>query len=168
MWGAKHRYVAIAIGLAFTPAVAMAATATATATVVTLRPLTLVKTDDLDFGSLIASTAPGTVKIDSTTDVRTTVGGVSVAGGTPSAAHFAAAGVIGLISSVTLPTSIMLTRTGGTETMTVGTITSNGPTLRLFPGNGVLNLSVGGTLNVGANQAAGAYAGQFDVTVFYF
>jgi hypothetical protein len=160
----------MAIGLAFAPNAAIAATATATATanVVTLRPLTFVKTDDLDFGSLIASTASGTVKIDATTDARTTAGGVSVAGGAPSAARFAAAGVVGLISSVTLPTSITLKRTGGTETMAVGTITSNGPLLRLFPGNGILDLRVGGTLNVAANQAAGAYAGQFDVTVFYF
>jgi hypothetical protein len=168
MWSVKSKSAAMAIALAFAPAVATAATASATASVVTLRPLTLVKTDDLDFGSLIASSTAGTVKIDPSTDARTTAGGVTVAGGAPSAARFVALGLVNIYSNVTLPTSITLDRTGGGGTMTVNAITTNGPATRLFPGTAILDVRVGGTLNVAANQPAGDYSGQFNVTVVYF
>jgi len=93
---------------------------------------------------------------------------VTAAGGTPVAAHFTAAGVINAIALIALPGSIVLTRGGGTETMTVTSISSNGPTLRLFPGTATLDVAVGGTLNVAANQVAGAYSGTFTVNVSYF
>jgi hypothetical protein len=166
MWSIKARYLALAITLVSAPGVALAATATGNATVVTIRPMTLVKTDDLDFGSLIPSGSAGTVVINASTDVRTTTGGVSVAGGTPAAARFTGTGVLNLAAFITLPTSITLTRTGGTQTMTVGSITTNGSTTRLFTG-AVVDVRVGGTLSVAANQAAGDYVGTFSVTVVY-
>lgn len=158
---------AAAFVLAFAPATAIAATAGATANVVTLRPATMVKTGDLDFGSLIPGTG-GTVKINPSTNARSTTGGVTASGGSPSAARFVATGVIGLFATITLPNSIILVRSGGTEKMTVGTITTNGSTLRLFTGTPTLDVRVGGTLTVNANQVAGSYSGQFNVTVFYF
>jgi len=84
------------------------------------------------------------------------------------AAHFTAAGRIGALALISLPGSIVLTRGGGTQTMTVSSISSNGATLRLFPGSATLDVAVGGTLNVGANQVPGVYAGTFAVDVFYF
>jgi Domain of unknown function (DUF4402) len=150
------------------PAAASAAGSSAQASAVTLRPLSLVKTADLEFGSLIPSATAGTAIVNASTDVRTVAGGVIGAGGaTPRAARFTAAGVFNVIALITLPASITLTRGGGTETMTVDTITSNGPTLRLFPGSATIDITVGGRLNVGANQVAGSYAGTFNVTVIY-
>lgn len=166
MWSVKTRYLALAIALLAAPGTALAATATTNATVVTIRPMTLVKTDDLDFGSLIASGSAGTVVINASTDVRTTTGGVTVAGGTPAAARFTGTGVLNLAAFITLPSSITLTRSGGTETMTVGSVTTNGGTTRLFIGSAI-DVRVGGTLSVGANQVAGNYVGQFNVTVLY-
>lgn len=168
MWAPEIKTLFVAIWLLSLPGAALAATGSATATVVTVRPLTLVKTDDLDFGSLIPSASAGTVIINPTTDGRTTTGGVTVAGGSPSAAKFVALGLINVFSNVTLPTSITLARTGGGASMTVNAITTNGPPTRVFAGTSILDVRVGGTLNVAANQQAGDYSGQFTVTVVYF
>jgi hypothetical protein len=168
MWGVKTKSAAIVLAFQLAAGSALAATGSATATVVTVRPLTLVKTDDLSFGSLIPSATAGTVKIDPTTDARTSTGGVTVAGGTPSAARFVALGLINIYSNITLPTSITLNRTGGGAAMIVDAITTNGPATRLFPGTAILDVRIGGTLNVAANQQVGDYAGQFNVTVVYF
>jgi Domain of unknown function (DUF4402) len=167
--GTKTKFSMMAcVFAALTPGTAFAATSNAQATAVTLRPLSLVKTADLEFGSLIPSATAGTAIINASTDTRSVAGGVIGAGGaTPKAAHFTAAGVFNVIALITLPGSITLTRGGGTETMTVDTITSNGPTLRLFPGSATIDVSVGGRLNVGANQVAGSYSGTFNVTVIY-
>ncbi len=126
----------------------------------------MVKTQDLDFGSLIASPTAGTVIIDPYSDARTTTGGVTLAGGSPSAARFSAAGVLNILGLITLPTSIALTGSGG-GTMTISAVTTNGPTTRLFSGTAILDVRVGGTLNVKANQTVGDYTGTFQVTVVY-
>ncbi|MDB5715245.1 MAG: hypothetical protein JWO15_2642 [Sphingomonadales bacterium] len=162
----KSRFLAIAVASMFMQGTAMATTATATATVVTIRPMTLVKTSDLDFGSLIPSASAGTVVIDPTNNARTTTtGGVSAAGGAPSAARFTGTGILNLAAFITLPTSITLTN-GTANTMTVSNITTNGGTTRLFIG-AAIDVRVGGTLGVAANQAVGNYVGQFNVTVVY-
>lgn len=147
---------------------ALAATAAATGTATLVAPLSVVRTDDLDFGSLVASGTAGTATINASTDARTTAGGVTPAGGSPMAAHFTAAGRIGAIALIALPAAITVTRGGGSETMTITSISSNGATLRLFPGTATIDVAVGGTLNVAANQAAGNYTGTFVVNVFYF
>lgn len=145
-----------------------AAATPAIATVTTIRPLSLVKTDDLEFGTLIASPVAGTVTINATTDARTTTGGVTAApGAVPSAAHFTAAGLVNAIALVTLPTSIVLTRASGTETMAVTAITSNGGAVRVLPNPAVIDITVGGTLAVGVNQVPGTYSGTFNITVLY-
>lgn len=60
---------------------ARAATQSGTTKVVALRPPSIVKLRDLDFGTLLRPTTAGTVIISPTTDARTTTGGVIVAGG---------------------------------------------------------------------------------------
>lgn len=149
---------------------AQAATSAGSALVTTVRPLSVVKTDDLEFGTLMAGTLPGTATINPTNDTRSTAGGTigSAGGATPMAAHFTAAGVVNAVALISLPGSITLTRGGGTETMTVSAISSNGPTLRIFPGTSTIDVAVGGTLAVAANQVPGAYSGTFQVNVLYF
>ncbi len=154
--------------LAGTTTAASAGTGAAIGTATTVAPLSVVKTDDLDFGVLIASATAGTASVNASTDARTTAGGTTAAGGAPFAAHFTAAGRIGAIALIALPGSITLTRGGGTETMTVSSIASNGPTLRVFPGTATIDVAVGGTLNVAANQVNGVYTGTFTVNVLYF
>jgi hypothetical protein len=145
-----------------------AATQSGTTKVVTLRPLSIVKIRDLEFGTLLAGTSSGTVVIDPTTDARTTTGGVTVAGGAPQAAQFLTYGTQGSILQVTRGALPVLTRAGGGATMSVTQLTLNGPTLRIVNPAGVLDLRVGGTLAVAANQMDGSYSGNFDIIVTYF
>ena len=145
-----------------------AATGAGTGSATLLAPLSVVKTEDLDFGSLISSATAGTATVNASTDARTTAGGVIPAGGAPMAAHFTAAGRVGALALIALPASITVTRGGGSETMTITSLSSNGATLRVLPLTGIIDVAVGGTLNVAANQVAGAYSGTFTVNILYF
>lgn len=49
--------------------------------------------------------------------------------------------------------------------MTIGSIASNGPTLRVFPATATIDVAVGGTLNVAADQENDTYTGTFTVDV---
>ena len=144
-----------------------AATQTATVAAITLRPLSLLNLSDLDFGTLIAGAA-GTAIIDPTNDARTTTGGTLAAGGAPQAAKFytyATAGKTLQVNRGALPT---LNRVGGGASMNVTGLTLNGPVLRVIGAAGLLDLRVGGTLAVGANQLPGDYTGTFQIIVTYF
>jgi hypothetical protein len=52
--------------------------------------------------------------------------------------------------------------------MNVSGLTLNGPTFRFLDEAGVLDLRIGGTLQVEANQASGTYRGTFQINVTYF
>ena len=146
---------------------ARAATATGPVEAVLIKPLSLVKTDDLDFGTLISSPIAGTATINANTGVQTTAGGVSSAGGTPKRAEFVGVGGSGLLIIIAISASPTLTNgTGGS--MPSALAVQGGTGFRLFPGTGVQTFRVGGTLNVGANQQDGNYTGTFSLTVNYF
>ncbi len=147
---------------------ARAATQAGTGKAITLRPLSIVKLRDLDFGRLASGPTAGTVVIDPTTDGRTTTGGVLAAGGTPLAAQFYTYATGNQTLQVTRGPLPVLTRGGGGATMAVTQLTLNGPVLRVIGAAGLLDLRVGGTLAVAANQADGVYSGSFDITVTYF
>lgn len=113
----------------------------------------------LDFGTIVTGTVDSTVSVSS--------GGMScgaglVCSGTTSAAGFDVTGTAGETVSVASDPSVTLT--SGTNTMTANIVASVS-TLTLTGGAGSFN--VGGLLNVGANQADGAYEGSFNVTVNY-
>ncbi len=169
--GARRAAAALAAVLALGGGVgtsAEAATQTATSKAIALRPLSILKLRDLDFGQLIAGTTAGTVILDPTTDARVTTGGTGAAGGTPLAAQFYTYGTAGLILQVTRGPLPVLARVGGGATMNVTQLTLNGPTTRVLNPAGVVDLRVGGTLAVGANQLDGTYNGTFNITVTYF
>lgn len=110
----------------------------------------------------------GTITINPNTDARTTTGGVTAAGGTPQAAQFYTYG--GPLQTVQVNRGPLpvLTRVGGGATMNVTGLTLNGPTLRFLNAAGLLDLRVGGTLNVTANKLPGSYIGTFQIIVTYF
>lgn len=148
------------------PSGAHGATRSGTATAVTLRPLSLVKTEDLDFGTVISGTTAGTVSVNANTGARTTTGGAVASGGTPRRAEFVGVGRLGLLSIVSIGAAPTLTNgSGGSMTSTLAV--EGGTGIRLFTGTGVQTFRVGGTINVGANQAAGDYSGTFTLTVNY-
>lgn len=151
-----------------TSAAAAPKQASATGNATVLRPLTVVKQADLDFGALIV-TGAGTAVINPVTNVLTTTGPVTPVGS--AAAHRATFTTTGSKNSIVIihvPNgTTTLTRVGGGGTMTISNWTLDGPVNRRFPQNSAFNFSVGGTLNIGAGQADGVYAGTFAVTVQY-
>jgi len=145
------------------------AQATATATIV--KAISIDKVTDLRFGKIIADpTAAGQVAIQ-TDGTRTIAAGNVVLfnqGSDHQAASFKTMGTPGATYYLVFPAagSVLLTRIDGTETMTIeGFVHSATGTLDAT--TGVETFNVGGTLNVGANQAQGQYTGTFTVTAAY-
>ncbi len=145
----------------------LAANTSATSRALVIGRLSLVNVDDLDFGTIVSGTVPGTVVINPSTGARTTTGGAVAQGGTPQRALFVGAGRVGLLSIVSIgPSPTLVNGTGGT--MPTALAIEGGPGIRLIPGTGIQTFRVGGVLTVGANQADGDYSGTFTLTVDYF
>jgi len=147
---------------------AFAQSADGDARAVTLVPLSLVNVTDLDFGTMLSGATAGTVTINPFTDARTMTGGVTGIGSGGSAAHFVTFGGPLQFIFITRGPLPVLIRDGGSETMNVSGLTLDGATFRFLSAAGVVNLNVGGTLQVGANQVPGTYRGTYDITVTYF
>jgi len=167
-------FIMAAFAMFAAPVFAQTESADADALVIT--PLSLVKTADLDFGTLIAGPTGGTAVV-SPAAVRTTTGGVTAAGGTPSNAEFKGYGYQGryVYVSTTQPT-YTLVRNGGAETVLLSRLTLQADNLtpRFFPGlfqinsSSIITLRIGGTLTVGPLQAPGVYEGTFPITMDYY
>jgi hypothetical protein len=152
------------------PLLAAAPAAQADAGAIVLRPLSLLKKTNMDFGTLATSPVAGTATINAVTGAVTTTGGVTALpiGTAPSAAAFVGAGSRNAPYQIRIPkVPVTLTRVGGTETMTVTNWTLDGPSNRKVGVNQAFEFHVGGQLIVAANQAGGTYVGTFDVTVHY-
>lgn len=149
---------------------AFAASVSGTVQLLIVPPFTVVKLQDLDFGSLIPSATTGTVTINPNTSARSTTGGVTAASGSFHPAEFITQGTPNRRVNIKLPNgSILLTRVGGGATMTVTNMTRNGspPNSTPLDASGLLTFRVGGQLNVTANQMPGSYVGSFTVDVQY-
>ena len=160
---------ATALALTMTAAgTAQAADAGANADAAIVQPLQLVNTRDLEFGTMLSSATAGTVVVNPNTDARTTTGGVTATGTNGQAAQFFTYGGPLQFIYVTRGPLPVLQRQGGGGSMNVSQLTLNGPVFRFLSTAGVLDLRVGGTLQVGANQPGGDYEGDFTITVTYF
>jgi hypothetical protein len=160
---------AMASILAFGPvAAAHAADDDAEAGAVIVQPLELVNVSDLEFGAMLSGGAPGTVTINAYTDARTTTGGVTPVGAGGQAAQFWTYGGPLQFIRVNRGPLPVLDRVGGGASMNVSQLTLNGPVFRFLNTAGLLDLRVGGTLQVGANQMPGLYEGEFTIIVTYF
>lgn len=151
-----------------------AATQSGVVRVVTIKPLNIINTAPLDFGSIIPAAAAGTVIIDAQTGARTrTV--VTLAGGPFSRGRFVAAGTPFRVVTLSVNPSPTIVISNGTTTMTINQlrVSANGGTPQPFGPNhtlnaiGVINFDIGARLNVGANQPSGLYAGTFTLTMNY-
>ena len=132
-----------------------------------MRPLTLTKLADMDFGNLGVTTA-GTAVIDPVTNSISVTGGVIRLGGTPHAARFAGATFSSAVVNIKIPNNtILLTRIGGTQTIALNAFTLDGQSKRTMAGAGLFEFAVGATLRPAANQMEGVYTGTFDVTIQY-
>lgn len=163
-----------------TPATAQQATASANATArgVVLLPLTLTRTSDLDFGTVVASPSAGTVAISADDGSRSVTGGVT---GVPSfpggRAVFQGAGSASQQVVLTLNAATFLTSGANTIPVNSMTFDSGAPsvpngsgnltTTRTINGTGAFAIGVGGNFGIAANQANGLYTGTFSVTADY-
>ncbi len=133
-----------------------------------LKPLTLVKRADLEFGIVVTTGAAGTVVLDPTNNNVATTGGVTAAGGLRHAARFTGAASGGPVVNIRVPNQpVTLTRVGGTETVILSDFTLDGSDKRAMASAGSFDFAVGGRLAIGANQVVGTYLGTFTVTVQY-
>lgn len=160
----------MACGIQSVKAQTQTGSATANATATILQAVSITKNADLNFGKIIADpTAAGQVAIQ-TDGTRTIAAGNVVLFDTESehqAASFTASGTAGRTYSLSLPAneSVSLTGPSGSDPMTItGFVHSATGTLNA---SGEETFNVGGTLNVGANQAPGQYTGTFTVTAAY-
>ena len=152
------------------PAFAQQASAQAEARGVVLQPLTLIREQDLDFGTVVGSAVAGTVDINADTGARTVAGGVT---GVPSfpgdRGLFTGNGTAGQDVQLTLNAPALLISTANPlDTVTVNSMTldSNGAN-RTIGATGVFQVGVGGNFAIAANQPAGLYAADFDLTADY-
>ena len=145
----------------------VSATATASATIV--GPIGIANTANMNFGNVAVSAVAGTV-VMTPAAVRSTTGGCTlpVVTGTVAAGAFNVTGAAAYTYAITLPAAAT-TITFGANTMTVDTWTSTPSGTGTLSAGGSQALTVGGTLHVGASQAAGTYISgtPFTVTVNY-
>ena len=143
------------------------ATATATATVIT--PISISKNTDMNFGNLAVASGTGGTLVLAPAGTRSSTSGVTLpsTAGTVSAATFTVTGTGSSTYAITLPGSVTLTHSGGVQTMSAGSFTSN-PSVTGVLSSGTQDIAVGATLTVAAGQLAGVYtSGNFNVTVNY-
>lgn len=166
-----------ALGGLVLPGMAHAGQANGRAEIAVLRNLSFIKIDDLEFGNIIAGPAAGTVTI-SPFGVRTTTGPITVVGGGFQQAQFGGRGATNQNLQISMTTNtVTLRRSTGPQTMIANAfiigstptqpLTTTPRVFRITSSTGVFQFGVGARLNVGANQAPGAYSGTFRVTLIY-
>lgn len=142
------------------------ANASASATIVS--PLSISKTRDLNFGTIVANSEnAGTVTLATTSDATSsaTTGVTMAPGSTSNTAVFAISGDANRTFNITMPATVTLAGPG-IATMDI-TLTKNLSATNNALTGGTSTLYVGGSLAVAANQAAGAYTGEFNVAIAY-
>jgi hypothetical protein len=167
-----------AVLMATVPGYAATVNVPATATV-TAATLTLTKVTDINFGSIVSSTAVSTVTLDASAGAATpsiTAGSASVSGGT--------SGLVTVGTNIDASVTISYAITGadtGTTAEAIGisgaattmaitnvSITNNSTASpKAITVAGPNQIHIGGELTVGANQAAGTYTGTCVCTVTY-
>jgi len=143
------------------------ASPTASAEIVLVRPLTLVRTADMDFATLGATTG-GSATINPLTSAMTVTGGLFHLGGTPSPARYAGAASKQTVVNIRIPkTAVLIRRVGGTETLSVSNFTLDGQDKKVLAQQQSFTFAVGATITVPAGTVEGVYTGEIDVTVQY-
>jgi hypothetical protein len=139
----------------------------ATARLTLVKPLTLVRQADMDFATLTVS-GSGTATIDPVSGNMTVTGGLLHSAGTPSPARYAGAAARSTVVNIRVPKQpVLITRVGGTETLTVSSFTLDGQDKKVLAQQQSFSFAVGATITVPAATVEGIYSGEIDVTVQY-
>ena len=134
--------------------------------VLLLLPLTLTKGQDLEFGTVVSSPVAGTVTINAKTGARTHAGGVTeVASDVGQRGLFAWAATPGspVDFDITYPATL---DDGAGNSVQVAVLFLQSMSA-IADVNGIVQVGVGGSILVSANQADGTYTNTFDVTANY-
>jgi hypothetical protein len=165
----SYRFIAAAMAasLAATPAAAAGPSAqSAPARALLLLPLTLTKVDDLHFGTIVSSPVAGTVTINASSGARTHAGGVTeIASDAGQRALFAWAGTPNqqVNFNIVYPATL---DDGAGNSVQVALLYLQSDTV-IANSAGVVQVGVGGSILISANQAEGTYSNTFDVTANY-
>jgi hypothetical protein len=170
----KITLAALAATVAFAaPAAAqVSASDTAEARGLVLLPLTLTRSADLDFGTVIASAVAGDVTIDEDSGARSVTGGVTPVPTAPGGrAVFDGAGTAGQQVDLTLTPPVGNVLVSGANTINISNFTLDGGVgltdSRIIGATGAFTVGVGGTFDIAANQPNGLYAANFSLTAQY-
>jgi hypothetical protein len=132
-----------------------------------VKPLTLQRVNDLDFATLGVTTG-GTATIDPLTGAMSVSGGLVRLVGTPSPARYAGAATKNTVVNIKVPKqAVLITRFGGTETLSVSNFTLDGQDKRTLAQSGSFIFAVGAQITVPAGTVDGLYTGEIDVTIQY-
>jgi Mat/Ecp fimbriae major subunit len=143
---------------------ANAATQTATAEVDIIAAVLLTQDAGLDFGVVASSAAAGTVTLPSGSDTRSCTAAVTCVGAANRGQFTVSNAAAGFVVGITVPASTTLDDAGPGAPMV---LTLN-PSMTSFNSTGASQVFyVGGTLAVGAAQAAGTYTGTYTVSADY-
>jgi hypothetical protein len=148
----------LALGLSAN--VAQAATANAIAKAQIVKALTISKTFDLNFGTVITGATGSTVEVK--TDNTLVCGSGLTCAGAFNSAQFALAGSNNVVVAVST-TNASLTGPGAAMSAVLAPAT---PTVTLSA-TGAADIKVAGILSVNGAQVEGAYTGSFTVTANY-
>jgi hypothetical protein len=159
-------------GLASTAYAQNSASATASGSATIIQAITISKTADLGFGTIVKPTSGGanTITVSSTGNSRSITGagnGVAANAAGVTSAAFTVTGEGGSAFSISVPSSFNMT--SGTNTLVV--TTSQSATTATLSGSigatGSQTFGVGGSFPVATNTTSGSYTGNFVVTVSY-
>jgi hypothetical protein len=134
-----------------------------------LKPLTLTKLNDLDFGTIIPSGTGDYVRINAQTGARTSSSAILDPTDPGGRARFASSGLNNVLVFLELspPPYAALTNAAG-KTLKVEYINLDGPGLRILtPLSQIFFVGIGGEIFVRGNQEEGAYSGTFSLTANY-
>lgn len=142
---------------------AQAATQNASAEVDIVTAVQLAINDQLDLGVVASSGTAGTVNLPASSGARACTGGVMCVGTASLRGRFTVSGATsGYVVAITVPATTTLN--SGANNMVL-TLT---PSITSFTSVGAPEeFYVGGSLAVGANQAAGTYTGSYNVSADY-
>ena len=156
----------MAFGAAPAAALPVSASPNADGRALILVPLTLVKVEDLDFGTVVSSAVAGTVTIDEATGARTVAGGVTAVASDPGhRAEFAGAGTPNQLVDISISSvpASLADAFGNTIPVTLALEA----TQVTIDSTRAFIVGVGGTIDVAADQPDGDYNADFSVTADY-
>jgi hypothetical protein len=160
-----NQLLLLSLGVAMqSPVIAASDTATVTAKIIST--ISLVNQNGMVFGEISSSKSPGTVILNPSGS-RMSTGGAGINSTVASVpATFDVSGDPNAVYAISLPISVVLTKTSG-DTMVVDDFNSLPAITGITDPGGEQLLFVGATLNVGVKQVFGSYTGNMIVTVEY-